>query len=41
VSIGRLALSLRALPAILRVQYYLDGDEIAACLGFFPVPYKR
>jgi pyridoxamine 5'-phosphate oxidase-like protein len=40
VSIGRLALSVRALPAILPVQYYLDGDEIAACLGFFEVPLQ-
>jgi hypothetical protein len=40
VSIGRLALSVGALPAILPVQYYLDGDEIAACLGFLAVPQQ-
>jgi hypothetical protein len=40
VSIGRLALCVRALPAILPVQYYLDGDGIAACLGFFDVPHQ-
>ena len=37
-AVGRVALSVRALPAILPVQYYLDGDEIAMCLGFFVVP---
>jgi hypothetical protein len=40
VSIGRLALCVRALPAILPVQYYLDGDELVACLGFFDVPQQ-
>jgi hypothetical protein len=40
VSIGRLALSVSALPAILPVQYYLDGDEIAACVDFFAVPQR-
>jgi hypothetical protein len=38
VSVGRLALSLQALPAILPVQYYLDGDKIALCLGHYHVP---
>lgn len=38
VSVGRLALSMSALPAILPVQYYVDGDELAACLGHFTVP---
>jgi hypothetical protein len=37
-SVGRLALSLQALPAILPVQYYLDGDRIALCLGHYQVP---
>jgi hypothetical protein len=32
-SVGRLALSLQALPAILPVQYYLDGERIALCLA--------
>jgi nitroimidazol reductase NimA-like FMN-containing flavoprotein (pyridoxamine 5'-phosphate oxidase superfamily) len=38
VSVGRLALSVSALPAILPVQYYLEGDELAACLGHYTVP---
>jgi len=38
VSVGRLALSVGALPAILPVQYYVDDDELAACLGHFTVP---
>jgi hypothetical protein len=38
VSVGRLALSLQALPAILPVQYYLDGDKIALCVGHYQVP---
>jgi len=33
VSVGRVALSMRALPAILPVQYYLDGRTLAVCLG--------
>ena len=32
-SIGRLALSVRALPVILPVQYYLDGRSLVVCLG--------
>jgi hypothetical protein len=31
--VGRLALSVAALPAILPVQYYVDGDQVAICLG--------
>ena len=34
-SIGRLALSVQALPAILPVQYYVEGDSLAICLGHF------
>ena len=30
VSVGRLALSIRALPLILPVQYYLDGRRLVA-----------
>ncbi len=37
-SIGRLALSVRAMPALLPVQYYLDGGTIAICLGHYRVP---
>lgn len=36
-SVGRLALSIRALPVILPVQYYLDGGDIAICLGHHPL----
>jgi uncharacterized protein len=32
-SVGRLSLSVGALPQILPVQYYVNGGEIAACLG--------
>jgi hypothetical protein len=38
VSVGHLALSIQALPVILPVQYYLDGDQIALCLGQYRVP---
>jgi hypothetical protein len=37
-SVGRLALSMQALPAILPVQYYLDAARIALCLGHYQVP---
>jgi hypothetical protein len=37
-SVGRLALSVRALPVILPVQYYLDGRRLAVCLGHHPLP---
>jgi hypothetical protein len=37
-SLGRLGLSIRAMPAILPVQYYLDGDNIAVCLGQHEIP---
>jgi len=30
-SVGRIALSIGALPAILPVQYYLDGQTLAVC----------
>lgn len=32
-SVGRIALSIRALPAIFPVQYYLDGRSLTVCLG--------
>jgi uncharacterized protein len=38
VSVGRLALSVGALPAILPVQYCVDGDDLAACLGHYTIP---
>lgn len=37
-SVGRLALSVRALPVILPVQYDFDGDFITICLGGNDVP---
>ncbi|HVM64189.1 MAG TPA: pyridoxamine 5'-phosphate oxidase family protein [Acidimicrobiales bacterium] len=37
-SVGRLALCVHALPVILPVQYYVDGDAIAICLGHHEVP---
>jgi len=39
-SVGRLALSVRALPVILPVQYCLDGHWIAACLGHHQIPER-
>ncbi len=39
-SVGRLALSVRALPVILPVQYYLTGHTIAACLGHHEIPER-
>jgi hypothetical protein len=39
-SVGRLALSVRALPVILPVQYCLDGHRIAACLGHHQIPER-
>ena len=40
VSVGRLALSVRALPVIMPVQYYLDGRRLAACLGHHALPER-
>jgi hypothetical protein len=37
---GRLVLSLSALPVILPVQYYVDGDELAICLGHYAIPER-
>ena len=39
-SVGRLALSVRALPLILPVQYYLDGRRLAVCLGHHELPER-
>ena len=39
-SVGRLALSVRALPVILPVQYYLDGRRLAVCLGHHGLPER-
>jgi hypothetical protein len=38
VSVGRVALSTRALPAIFPVQYYVEGRMLAACLGHRELP---
>ena len=40
VSVGRLALSVRALPAIVPVQYYLDGRRLAVCVGHLDLPER-
>ena len=37
---GRLALSVRALPVILPVQYYLGGRRLAVCLGHHALPER-
>ena len=39
-SVGRLALSVRALPVILPVQYYVDGRRLAVCLGHHEIPKR-
>ena len=39
-SLGRLALSVRALPLIVPVQYYLDGRRLAVCLGHHELPER-
>jgi Pyridoxamine 5'-phosphate oxidase len=39
-SVGRLALSVHALPVILPVQYYLDGRRLAVCLGHHGLPER-
>ena len=39
-SVGRLALSVRALPMILPVQYFLDGRRLAVCLGHHALPER-
>src|SRR5208282_4649793 len=39
-SVGRLALSVRALPVILPVQYCLDGRMLAVCLGHHEIPER-
>jgi len=40
VSVGRLALSVRALPVILPAQYYLDGRKLTVCLGHHGLPER-
>jgi len=39
-SVGRLALSVQALPVILPVQYYVTGHRLAACLGHHTIPKR-
>jgi nitroimidazol reductase NimA-like FMN-containing flavoprotein (pyridoxamine 5'-phosphate oxidase superfamily) len=38
--VGRLALSVDALPAVLPVSYAMDGREVAMCLGELRVPER-
>jgi hypothetical protein len=37
VSLGRIALSINALPAILPVQYHVDGRNLTICLGKYEI----
>jgi hypothetical protein len=39
-SVGRIALSIHALPAIFPVQYYLHGRNLAVCLGHLQLPER-
>ena len=39
-SVGRLALSVRALPVIFPVQYHLDGRRLTICLGHHEIPER-
>ena len=39
-SVGRLALSVQALPVILPVQYYVSGHRLAVCLGHHSIPAR-
>jgi hypothetical protein len=39
-SVGRLALSVRALPVIVPVQYYVDGRKLAVCLRHHQLPER-
>jgi hypothetical protein len=39
-SVGRLALSVHALPVILPVQYYLSDRRLAVCLGHRGLPER-
>jgi len=39
-SVGQLALSIRSLPVIMPVQYYLDGRRLAVCLGHQGLPER-
>ena len=39
-SVGQLALSVRALPLIVPVQYYLEGHRLAVCLGHHELPER-
>ena len=39
-SVGCLALSIRALPVIFPVRYYLDGRRLVVCLGHHEIPER-
>jgi pyridoxamine 5'-phosphate oxidase-like protein len=40
VSVGRIALSVRALPVILPVQFYLDARRLSVCIGHRELPER-
>ncbi len=40
VSFARVALSIHALPMILPVEYCVDGDELAICLGHYQLTQR-
>lgn len=39
-SVGRLALSVRALPMVMPVQYYRSARRLALCLGHHQIPER-
>ena len=39
-SVGRVALSVQALPVILPVQYHVSGRRLAVCLGHHNIPAR-
>jgi hypothetical protein len=39
-SVGRVALSVQALPVILPVQYHVSGRRLAVCLGHHSIPAR-
>jgi Pyridoxamine 5'-phosphate oxidase len=39
-SVGQLALSIRALPVIVPVQYFLGGRRLAVCVGHHALPER-
>lgn len=39
-SVGRMALSVRALPTVVPVQYYVTGHRLVACVGHHAIPER-